>query len=147
MANKQQATLKQERIEAYDKIVSIFPSATDMARELSLDNRATVAQWKQRGVPVEYVMVLDMVGLLRKEDILPSVKNWDLYLSKYEQVVGNKLSKILIQDSLAKTASSVLQTVLAPAIKEEVQKTLAELGIIELAEQAPEMEEETDSIL
>lgn len=138
MANTQSAAIKKERIAAYNTIVNLFPSATDMSRELSLDNRATVSQWKQRGVPIEYIMLLDILGLVTKEMLVPSVQNWDLLLSKHEQVIQNKLKKVLLTDSLKKTATTTLQAILAPVIEERVRFELAELGIIEIEEEEPE---------
>lgn len=143
-----QKILKQERIAAYPAILAIFPSATDMARELSLDNRASVGQWKKRGCPIEYIMILDMLGLVSKEVLMPSVSNWDVYFSKYEQTIKNKLNKMILVDSLTKTASSTLQTIFKPTVEEIVKRVLVEEGVVEAKEEeAPTVSDEGSDLI
>lgn len=137
MANHQQQ-IKEERIAAYSTVLALFPSATDMARELSLDNRASVGQWKKRGVPIEYIMILDMLGLVSRQMLVPSIRNWDTYLSKYEQVIRNKLNRMILVDSLKKTASSTLQTVFRPTIEEVVNEILIAKGLVAAPEEEPD---------
>lgn len=143
MANPNVSNIKQERIDAYDTVLAIFPSATDMARELSLDKRSSVGQWKRRGVPMEYIMILDILGLVSREALVPSVKNWDTYLSKHERMIRNKLNKVLLVDSLKKTASSTLRSVITPTVRELVKQILVEEGVIPPAAEA----EEADSMM
>jgi len=132
MPNPNQTSIRQQRIDAYDTVLGIFPSAMDMARELSLDKRASVGQWKKRGVPMEYIMILDILGLLSKDALIPAVKNWDTYLSKYEQVIRNKLNKMLLIDSLQKSTASTLLLVVEPTVRKLVMQILDEEGILKL---------------
>lgn len=138
MASKHQQIIKEERVAAYDEVLSIFPSATEMSRELSLDNRASVGQWRTRGVPIEYIMILDILGLVSKDKLIPSIRNWDTYLSKYEQVIRNKLNKMLLIDSLKKTTASTLQTVLRPAVEQMVVEILITKGLVAAPEEDPD---------
>jgi len=144
-ANVHKAKVQAERIAAYPTILALFPTATDMARELALDNRATVSHWGKRGVPIEYILVLDAVGLIHKEELVPSVKNWDLMLSKYEQVVMNKLQKVLFNEEIKKTATTVLQSVIKPVMREEILSVLEELGFV--SPEISDTDEDLDSIL
>jgi hypothetical protein len=134
--------IKDERIAAYDKLLMIFPTSADIARELALDNRATVGHWKTRGVPIEYILIMDYLELIDKKKLIPSVKNWDLLLSKHAQVIDNRLKSILKLRAIRGTAQTALQTSFGPAIREEVVRTLIDLNVIE----APE-EESVEAIL
>jgi hypothetical protein len=132
-----------ERIAAYPRILTLFASAADMARELALDHRATVGNWKTRGVPLEYILILDALDLIRKETLVPSIRNWDSLQSKHAQRIDNCLKAILKTKAIEASAQTALQSALSPAIREEVIKHLIDLGI----DVVPDEVEDVDSIL
>lgn len=140
MPTKQDTQIRRERIAAYEVIRNIFPTGADMARELGLDARASVSAWGKRGVPIEYIMVLDTLGLVRKEDLLPSVKNWDLMFARYEKSFRTKLNTILLRDSLGKSASTALQDVVEPLTRQLIGEAMTLAGLLDRVDTAPLIE-------
>lgn len=117
---------KEERKEAYLKLMNIFPSASQLARELGIENRATVSHWRRRGVPIDYIMVIDELGFAAKEDLAPSVVDWDIMKNTYAESISAKLEIIAMNGNL----QTSLRETLRPLIREELTKLLEEREVL-----------------